>query len=139
MERLSLLEYHEDTGSFHDNAIINGVPHDMPETYGWASVAYTFEPKESYFCHLIYAENRQRRDEGKKPLKIQEVRFRWKMYSYVYNMIATNPISEEYADLARSEFNSTEAIAKIGVPNFADEEEYKQWEYNPLSFNESNF
>lgn len=137
-----LLEYNPkqaESSGFHYNYIINRRPHMEPESYGWETIANTFDTKADAFVDIIIGENDRRMLEGEKTLTTQEVRMKWKEYSYIYNSILTRQIDEDYAKIAKKEFKSHTALARLGNGHFSDEPEFKDSVYDPMSFIESNF
>ena len=137
-----ILEYNPKqakSGGFHYNIVRNNRVQWTPDLNGWHSVANTLETKASAFCDIIIGENDRRMRGGKSPLTVQEVKMKWKEYSYIYNTILTRPINEWYAKIAKDKFKSATALARLGNGHFADEEEFNDSNYDPMSFIEANF
>lgn len=137
-----LLEYNPKqakTGGFHYNVIQNNKPQSPPESYGWETIANTFETKANVFGDIIEGENDRRIRDGKKPLTTKEVRLKWMEYSYIYNSILTRKIDEEYVELAKKFFKSAITLARLGNGHFTDLQEAYDTDYDPMSFIEANF
>ena len=143
-KHLMILEYKESIGQWHYNMIWNNAPKSQPDTYGWDSIAYTEERKARVFTYMMDCKMHQRVREGLEPYKTEEIKKEWKLFCYVYNSIIRNiEISDEDKAMAEKYFDDTVALARLGHAAFSDvKEDYElddAWEYDTLSFKDSNF
>ena len=135
-----LLEYNPKKGQFHFNQLQgDGRLHHQPNTYGWEPIALTLDDKASLFCNVVDGELHRREREGKSPLTTEEVKWMWKSFCYIYNYIATHPIPEEMETMAKEKFDSATTLARLGNGHFIEDYTISATEYDPLSFEYSNF
>lgn len=133
---ISLLEYKEEKGHWHYNT----KPYNVDE-YGWESIAYTSEWKAKMFTWLVDCINDQRRRDGEPFLSTEKVKRLWMLY-----VIAVMWHGLEYATVDRKKL--TELVnfnlARCGNDRFVSEETFAAierqgfWNYDPLSFDDSN-
>ena len=138
-ENFYLLEYNPEKGHFHYNLLYNGRLSDKPNTYGWEPIALTIGSKASLFCNIVDGELHRREREGVEPLTTSEIMQYWKSFCYIYNHIATYPIPEEMAARAKEKFDSATALARLGNGHFIEDDTIPAIDYDPLSFDDSNF
>lgn len=136
-----LIEYNEKRGTFHHNRVIEGVPHDKPDTDGWSSIATTLDERAYKFCLLVECRNQWRKESGQKPLSVKDVKREWKMFLLLVNLMIKHPI-EPCNEIERGfadDFSLSSALAYLGHPSFADdrEEDWFLWDYEPLCYKES--
>ena len=141
-DQMILLEYNPHSGLFHFNMCYNLRFNHQPDTYGWESIALTYESKARLFCYVMEAILHRREPTVQKPFGTVKIKQGWKTFCFVYNYLATRPISEKDRQEAGACFNPEVALARLGNGHFSHlmgEGTGWAWEYNPLSFKESNF
>jgi hypothetical protein len=139
-----ILEYKESIGQWHYNMIWNNVPKSQPDSFGWDSIAYTEERKARVFTYMMDCKIHQRERDGLEPYKTEEIKKEWKLFCYVYNSIIKYiEITDEDKAMEEKYFDSTIALARLGHAAFSDVKEDRElddaWEYETLSFKDSNF
>jgi hypothetical protein len=120
------------------------VPKSQPDSFGWDSIAYTEERKARVFTFMMDCKIHQRERDGLEPYKTEEIKKEWKLFCYVYNSIIKNiEITDEDKAMEEKYFDSTIALARLGHAAFSDVKEDRElddaWEYETLSFKDSNF
>jgi|P1105metagenome_2_1110788.scaffolds.fasta_scaffold08479_3 hypothetical protein len=143
-KNLMILEYKESKGQWHYNMVRNNVPQSEPDSYGWASIAYTEERKARVFTYMMDCKMHQREREGLEPYKTEEIKKEWKLFCYVYNSIIRYiEITDEDKAIEEKYFDNTAALARLGHAAFSDVKEDRElddaWEYDSLSLIDSNF
>ena len=141
---LIILEYKESIGQWHYNMIWNNVPKSQPDSFGWDSIAYTEERKARVFTYMMDCKIHQRERDGLEPYKTEEIKKEWRLFCYVYNSIIKNiEITDEDKAMEEKYFDSTIALARLGHAAFSDVKDDRElddaWEYETLSFKDSNF
>ena len=141
---LMILEYKESIGQWHYNMIWNNVPKSQPDSFGRDSIAYTEERKARVFTYMMDCKIHQRERDGLEPYKTEEIKKEWKLFCYVYNSIIKYiEITDEDKAMEEKYFDSTIALARLGHAAFSDVKEDRElddaWEYETLSFKDSNF
>lgn len=139
-----LLEYKEKTGQFHYNVVEKHRPETQPNTYGWESIAFTEEEKATIFCDMLYCKLHRREALKLPPYTAEHIRKEWKQFCFIFNSIIKNfDITPELKEMVSMNFDETKTLARLGNGHFAEikaEEELDwAWEYNPHSYNESNY
>ena len=136
-----LIEYNEERGTFHQNRVNRGLAHDVPDTHGWKSIAYTSDNRAYLFSLQIECRNQWRKKHGQIPMSVWDVRREWKMFLFVINAMKDIEVNGPMWDGCPS-FVSAKALAKLGHPSFADTRIIEglpfAWEYEPKSLVESN-
>lgn len=138
-----LLEYKAEYGQWHCNIVDNGTPHHAPNTNGWDAIAYTTDEKARVFTNMMDCKLHRRAAKELSPYTTEHVKKEWKLFCYIFNDIIRNvKISPEYKELVEEKYDSAVALARLGNSHFsdlkADEELDWAWEYDPMSFLDSN-
>lgn len=144
MPELMLLEYKEKKGQFHYNMVIDHRVQDEPNTFGWETIALTYEDKARVFCNIMDCKLHRREALKQPPYTAEYIRKEWKHFCYVYNHIASKmKIETGEKEYIEKHFIEEEALARLGNGHFSDIKEDKElpwaWEYEPTDFNDSNF
>ena len=144
MNTLMLLEYKETKGEFHFNMVDERRPQSEPNTYGWETIAFTYEEKADVFCNIMYCKLHRREALKQPPYTAEYIRKEWKHFCYVYNFIVCKmKIARGEKEYIEKHFNETDALARLGNGHFSDIKDDKElpwaWEYDPHNFNDSNF
>ena len=141
---LMILEYKESKGQWHYNMVRNNVPKNEPDSYGWASIAFTEERKARVFTYMMDCKMHQREREGLEPYSTEYIKKEWKLFCYVYNtIIKTIEITDEDKTIVADNFDDTKALARLGHAGFSDLMEDFELEpaeyYDPMDFVDANF
>ena len=144
MENLIILEYKESKGHWHYNPVKDNRPKDVPDTYGWESIAYTEEEKARIFTYMMDCKLHRREAVKQSPYTADYIRKEWKLFCYMFNSIIQSfEITPELKEQVNKNFNDADALARLGHGGFSDLKEDKElpwaWEYDPLDFMDSNF
>lgn len=144
MAELMLLEYKEKTGQFHHNMVIDRKLQWEPNTYGWETIAYTYEDKAMIFENVMDCKLHRREALKQPPYTAEFIRKEWKHYCYAYNCIVSAiEITPEQKKFIQEHFNVAEALARLGNGHFSDLKTNKElpwaWEYDPHNLIDSNF
>ena len=143
-KNLMILEYKESKGQWHYNMVKNHQPKSQPDTYGWASIAFTEERKARAFTYMMDCKMHQREREGLEPYPTEYIQKEWKLFCYVYNtIIKTIEITDDDKKLVAEKFDDTKSLARLGHAGFSDVMEDLELEpaeyYDPLDFMDANF
>lgn len=141
---LILLEYNEERGSWHYNPVHNNIPHQKPESYGWQSIAFTFEDKASIFTLMMDCKLHAREAAKQRPFKTEYIRREWKLFCFMYNEIISrlDSIPDTEKGFVKNNYDNPHVLAKLGHGSFSDIKENEElepaWEYDPYNFIDSN-
>lgn len=144
MDTLMLLEYKEKKGQFHYNMVKDHRPQTEADTYGWETIAFTYEAKARVFSTIMDCKLHRREALKQPPYTAEYMRKEWKHFCFVYNYIVSKmEIAEGEKEYIGKHFIAADALAKLGNGHFSDIREDKElswaWEYDPFNFEESNF
>lgn len=137
-----LLEYNPKQRRFHHNTVYDGQFDSRPYTFGWEPIALTLESKANLFGNAIAAVLHKRMEEGKEPLSTITIKKGWKIFCFVYNYLARYSIPDHMRHEAEELFCAEMAMARMGNGHFTDlmtEDTPWAWEYDPLSYEDSNY